>query len=166
MSLFLVGLLFFCAIFFSFPRMAQAQTALFGDQTVETQPDSNPLGTAEAFQTTASTSGQLNSVNVFIDAASSATGIVIGIYADANGHPGALVTQGNATQLATGTWNSITVTPANLTAGTKYWIAVLGAQSGTLVFRDNSAGSCASETSSQSNLTALPATWNTGSADR
>ncbi len=146
------------------PQEARAQTVLLGDQIVESVLDSNPAGTAEAFQATAFTSGQVTYINIFVDATSTATQLVIGVYANSNGHPGALLTLGSTTQLASGTWNAIAVTPASVTAGTAYWLAILGTQSGMPQFRDRQVGGCTSETSSQTTLTTLPSTWTTGTA--
>lgn len=139
-----------------------AQTVLLGDQTIESSADSNTAGTAEAFQTTAVASGTVANLTVYLDAGSNATKVYVGLYADNSGHPGALLTQASTTTPAPGTWNNFPVSAATVTAGTRYWIAILGTGSGTPSFRDRSNGSCSSETSSQSSLTALPATWTTG----
>jgi outer membrane protein assembly factor BamB len=137
-------------------------TVLFGDQTIESQRDSNTAGRAEAFQTTATATGTFSSMLVYVDASSTATKIYLGLYADNNGHPGALLTQGNSSSLTAGAWNTISVSSANVSSGTKYWIAILGTTSGTPFFRDHANGACKSETSSQTTLTSLPATWSTG----
>jgi len=134
---------------------------VLGDQTVETAIDDNALGSAEAFQATAAASGTIAKLSVFIDSSSTATTLVAGIYADAAGHPGALIAQGTKSQILAGAWNVIALPGAIVTAGTPYWIAILGTQSGKLGFRDRNGG-CISETTAQSNLTTLPGTWSTG----
>jgi len=139
-----------------------AQNVLVGDQTIESNIDSNATGLAEAFPATATASGQVGSINFFVDESSAATKIYVGIYKDASGTPGSLLTQGSTTQLAPGTWNSVTVSAVSLTSGTAYWIAILGTTGGTPYFRDRSTTTCHSQTSSQSNLTSLPSTWSTG----
>jgi hypothetical protein len=139
-----------------------AQSVLVGNQNIELNIDSTATGLAEAFPATASANGQIGSINVFLDETSAATKIYAGIYADANGHPGSLLTQGSVTQFALGTWNTVTVTPVNVSSGTSYWIAILGTTGGKPVFRDKSTTACHSQTSSQSNLTALPSTWSAG----
>jgi RHS repeat-associated protein len=139
-----------------------AQTVLVGDQAIESNIDSNAVGLAEAFPVTATTSGQVGSINLFLDESSASTKVYLGIYSDASGKPGALLTQGSATQLAPGTWNSVTVSAVGLTSGTAYWIAILGTTSGVPYFRDRSTTACQSQTSSKSNLTSLPSTWTTG----
>jgi hypothetical protein len=139
-----------------------ASTVLLGDQTVESQVDSNTNGQAEAFQTTGNVSGSLSSITFYVNSNSTATELYVGLYADNNGNPGTLLTQGSVATPTAGAWNTVSMPSTNVTAGTPYWIAVLGATSGKLFFRDHSSGSCKSQTSSQITLTSLPATWSPG----
>jgi hypothetical protein len=134
---------------------------LLGDQTLYSGLDSNSAGKAETFRTTAVTSGTLSKLLTYVDSTSSATTLVVGVYSDLAGHPGSLLAQGSATPV-NGAWNTISIAPVNVMSGTSYWIALL-APNGTLQFRDRSCG-CAnpSETSAQTTLTSLPATWTTG----
>jgi hypothetical protein len=144
---------------------AASSTLLLGDQNVESQADASlPLGTAEAFQTTAIAGGSVQSLALYLDPTSTVSQVVAGLYADDGGHPGSLLNQGVGTQIVTGAWNSISLPATSLVAGTPYWIAIMGTNSGTLVFREATAGSCASETSAQNSLTALPSNWATGNA--
>jgi len=140
------------------PGSVHAQTVLLGDDAVENTVDSNPKGMAEAFQATASVSGQVSYLNVYLDASSTAGQIYVGVYSDSNGYPATLLTQGSSSQPLAGAWNLLPVTAMNVTAGTHYWIAILGTQKGTPKFRDREAGACKSVTSSQTTLTALPST--------
>jgi phosphoribosylformylglycinamidine (FGAM) synthase PurS component len=136
---------------------------LVGDQVVRTGKDENPAGQAEAFSATAVASGTLTSLTVFVDATSTATQLTVGLYASSGTHPGTLLTQGTLNSPVAGTWNTVPVPNATVTSGTTYWIAVLGpVGAGILRFRDTTVGTAA-ETNSQSNLTALPGTWSTGS---
>jgi beta-glucanase (GH16 family) len=139
-----------------------AITVLFGDTAVETTLDSDDPGSAEAFQSTASTTGTLGSLTVYLDSASNSARLAAGIYANAGGHPGTLLSQGTSTALQAGAWNTVSIPPVSVSAGTVYWIAILGT-SGTLYFRDTTNGSCYSENSAQSNLATLPASWMSGS---
>jgi outer membrane protein assembly factor BamB len=135
---------------------------LLGDQTIEASADSNTGGTAEAFRTTGTTTGTLSQLSVYVASTSAATKLVVGLYADSGGHPGTLLTQGTLSSPAKGAWVNVTVPAASVTAGATYWIAILSPSgAGTIQFRDKSGGG-ASETSSSSTLTALPATWTTG----
>ncbi|MCW3004482.1 MAG: PQQ-like protein [Conexibacter sp.] len=135
---------------------------LLGDQAIESSQDQNALGSAEAFQSTATAGGSLTKMSLYLDPASTAAKVTIGVYTDTGAtKPGTLLTQGSSTTVNAGAWNTITVPSTTIASGTKYWIAILGTQSGTIRFRDV-AGGCRSETSSSSALTALPATWTTG----
>ena len=140
-----------------------AAQVLLGDQTIEASNDSVSAGTAEAFRTSATVSGQVASLSVYVSSASTVTKLVVGLYASSGTHPGALIAQGSLNAPAKGAWDTIALTssPA-VTAGTTYWIAVLSPTgAGTIAFRDVVGGG-ASETSSQATLTALAPTWSTG----
>jgi hypothetical protein len=135
---------------------------LLGDQAIESSQDQNALGSAEAFQSTATAGGSLTKMSLYLDPASTAGKVTIGVYTDTGAtKPGTLLTQGSSTTVTAGAWNTITVPAATIASGTKYWIAILGTQSGTIRFRDVARG-CHSETSASSALAALPATWSTG----
>ena len=137
-------------------------SAIIGDQALENLIDNNPAGEAEAFPATANAGGTLVGLALYLDASSTASSVSVGIYADNNGHPGTLLGQGSTSQPVAGSWNQVSVASLTLTAGQHYWLAVLGTQSGTPQFHDRADGSCVSETSAQTNLTALPNTWTTG----
>jgi hypothetical protein len=135
---------------------------LVGDSTLAPARDTDPAGSAEAFRATAATSGTLDTLNVYLDASSNATSVRIGLYTDAGGHPGALVTQATITSPQPGAWNAVGVTATPVSATTVYWIAMLGT-GGTLAFRDHCCGGgTAAENSAQTTLTSLPATWSSG----
>jgi plastocyanin len=136
---------------------------LLGDQRVEAHTDSNSAGRAEAFQYIATASGSANKLYVYLDGGSAATRVIVGLYTTGPGDiPGTLLVQGTIANPVKGAWNSVTVSPVAVTAGTKYWIAVLGPSgAGIIQFRDVSSGT-KSQASSQANLTALPSTWSPG----
>jgi hypothetical protein len=142
-------------------------TAVLGQQTLKDSLDTNPIGLAETFPVTATSSGPINRLFVYLDPSSEGCTFAIGLYADSgSNHPGTLLTSGSiATNAsASGGWNVVTVPSVNLTAGTRYWATILNLpNSGNIQFRAHSGGPTAhSETSSQTNLTALPTTWSTG----
>jgi len=143
------------------PCSGTQPTVLLGTQAIGNQPDSNVIGMAEAFQASAVGCGTVASITMYLDAGSTAGKVTVGIYADSGGHPGILLGQGGSTQLVPNAWNTISISPVSVTTGTKYWIAILGTQSGTLRFRDAKSG-CVSETSASSSLTSLPSAWTTG----
>lgn len=139
---------------------------LLGNANISRSVDSNTAGTAEAFVTTARYSGQMSRLHLYLDFSSTASQVVVGIYTNRNGHPGILQKQAAITDLRAGSWNYVDVPPPpmSVTAGQRHWIAVLGPiGAGRIRFRDAASGP-GSETSSQHNLTALPATWSTGKA--
>jgi hypothetical protein len=138
---------------------------LVGDANVEGTRDSNKAGTAEAFTATAGSTGQVTRLHLYVDATSTATSAVIGVYSDRNGHPRSLLTRSKISGLSAGSWNYADVPTAWLAAGRRYWIAVLGPKgSGTLRFRDAGGRGGRSEKSKRKNLTRLPATWASGAA--
>jgi hypothetical protein len=143
-----------------------ATVVLFGSQTIQGNLDSNSAGMAEAFEYTSSQSGTVTKLSIHLDATSTASQVVIGLYADDGaGNPGALLTKGTITAPAAGTFNEVAVPSAAVTSGRHYWIAVLQPASagGTIGFRDVAAGGGPAKTSAQTTLTTLPASWATGS---
>lgn len=144
--------------------LARAATPILGNATVEPSVDTDGIGLAEAFKATASSTGTVNTLFVYGDTSSTATILAAGLYTDNGGHPGTLLAQGSLSGPVAGTWNAVSIPTTSLTSGTTYWLALLGASgSGYLAFRDACCGrGTASETSSQSNLSTLPATWSSG----
>ena len=131
------SLLLFLFLLFSAAFLSAG--VLLGDQNVESTLDSNADGRAQAFQTTASANGVLSSLSMYVDPTSTASHIEIGLYSDAGGHPSSLLTQAVFTPQA-GVWNTVSVPPAAVVSGTRYWIAVLGLGSGRPYFRDTMKG--------------------------
>jgi hypothetical protein len=137
---------------------------LFGDQALETVVDFNNAGLAEAYKSTATASGTLKTVKVYVDATSTATKLLVGVYSDVGGHPAALLAQGSITPPVNGQWNDVPVPAAAVASGSSYWIAILGPTgAGTIKFRDRCCGKGQpAETSFSASLTTLPAAWQTG----
>jgi hypothetical protein len=138
---------------------------LAGNQQLETGADSNSAGLAEASRTTASASGAVSALSVYVDAGSQATTLVAGIYRDTAGHPGTLLAQGTLNAPTSGAWNVVPIPAVTVTAGSAYWIALLSpAGNGTLRFRDRCCSGTGSllETSAQASLSSLPSAWTTG----
>ncbi len=140
---------------------AATQALLIGDTTVESNAGYLSSGRAKAFNFHARLSGTSAVMQLYLDPANTAGTVIVGIYSDAGGHPGSLLSTGLSLASLAGTWNPISVTSAPLVAKESYWLATLG-QGGTLRFRDQRYGSCKSETSAQGTLSALPTSWRTG----
>jgi O-glycosyl hydrolase len=136
-------------------------TTLLGNGTIEDLNDAVEPGMAEAFPMTATATGPLPALRVYLDDTNRATTLVAGIYADAAGHPGSRIAQGTVSSPQRGAWSTVDLNDASVSEGTRYWVAVLGS-GGTLAFRDRSDGSCSSETSGSSSLTSLPSVWASG----
>jgi outer membrane protein assembly factor BamB len=142
----------------------QNLTTLLGDGNVENTADDDSAGQAEAFSTTASASGSLTQLRVYVAQGTAPGNLIAGLYSASAGRPAQLLTQGTLNHPAAGTWNTIIVPATAVTSGTSYWIAILSpAGSGTLNFRDR-AGGGTSYTSSSANLTTLPGSWANGAA--
>ena len=147
------------------PSAGAAETRLVGSSTVESQADSSGAGEAEAFSQVAVASGVAEVASIYIGASNAAKTVVVGVYSSNGAHAGTLLGTGSATASAAGTWTTMPIGHVAITAGATYWLAILGV-GGSLHYRDHPGGSCASESSSQSGLTALASAWKTGSAYR
>ena len=136
---------------------------LIGTKTLAPWVDYNPQGTAEAFQMIPVKSGVVTSIQVYLDASSTATELVAGFYKDSKGHPGALVTQGTLSRLKSGAWNSVPIPVTSVTKAQPYWVAVLGSK-GQIGFRAQAgSGIGLNEKSASNTLTNMPRLWVTGS---
>jgi hypothetical protein len=132
---------------------------VMGDKTLEPWVDSKPQGVAQAFQTTPKKTGVITTAQVYLDASSTATELVAGIYRDNNGHPGTLVAQGNLSTLKSGAWNPIPIPVVSVTAAQPYWIVILGSK-GQIRYLDRvGSGNGLMETSTSKTLTSLPSKW-------
>jgi hypothetical protein len=147
---------------FSFTTPGSAPATLVGDTKIEAGQDYNAAGIAESFLYTATASGQVNTLSVYLDATSTATSVVLGLYANTlSDNPGTLLAQATITQPVAG-WNSVSIPSASITAGGKYWITILGPLGGGVVrFRDIDSGVKA-QISAQWNLSTLPSSWTSG----
>lgn len=135
---------------------------LVGNKTLGSTSISIPKGMATAFQTTATSTGMVNTITVYVDQNSSPTRLAAGIYTDNNGHPGQLIKGYDDIGAAkSGTWNTIQVPAIEIAAGQKYWIAVLSPD-GLINLRTNASVSAPNETSGSANQTGLPNLWVTG----
>ena len=138
---------------------------LLGSSVVQSAADGGSSGSGEAFQATATGSGAVVSLSIYVDATNTATMLVAGLYRDVNGHPGTLMNKGTRSSLIAGAWNTVSIPATSLASGQKYWIAVMGTGGGGLRYRDGAGGSnCHSESSSSSSMTTLPTTWSSGAS--
>jgi hypothetical protein len=140
-----------------------APIVLVGDSATEGSRDNNAAGSAEAFQYTARASGTASSLSVYLDTSNTATPVILGLYSDTGSNaPGSLLAQATISSPRAGAWNAAAIPATGITANAKYWIALLAPPGGgTVQFRDKATGN-SSQSSSQSNLSTLPATWSPG----
>ncbi len=137
---------------------------VLGNTAVEHGRDYNGDGIAEAFPFTSSSGGYTDQASVYVGGDSAATGLVVGLYADNGGAPGTLIAQAWLTSPVSHAWNNLPFPIAPVSAGTPYWLAILGT-GGQLNFRDDATdGSCQSVTSDPTSVMPTSFTdswWNT-----
>jgi hypothetical protein len=145
------------------PAAAQADSMLVGSNTTYSTANAIPANTAEAASFVASATGTSQREYIYIDGSNNtADRWIVGIYADAGGAPGALLAKNSKASYKLNSWNQITLRGVNVTAGTTYWLALLGT-GGQLGIRTKSGG-CS--LASQSGETTLAAAWGGSSAPR
>ena len=158
----LVGLV---ASFFAFSPAAWGESsarALLGDPTVESRHMALPGGRVEAFRMHAHASGRAATLLVFVDARSTATKVVVGLYRNAQGRPGELLGTGIVDAPRAGAWNAASLSHVpRLVSGRSYWLTVLG-EGGALRYRARLHGRCLGESSIKAHLSALPGAWSAG----
>jgi glucose/arabinose dehydrogenase len=122
-------------------------------------------GEAEAYRTVAEQSGTATELNLFLSNFSTASDLVLGLYADAGGVPTTLLGSGRIEDPLPAAWNRVEVDIPGIVAGHAYWIGLLNPSdgTGTLSWHDHAGGSGGPELEAASNsLGALPTTWATG----
>ncbi len=135
-----------------------ADTVLLGYDAVGLAAASSPAGRPESFRFTDRRSGSVSSIHVFIDSRNRAKSLVAGLYSNAHGHPGSLLTVGALNHPKAGAWNRLRVTSASVKSGHVYWLAVLG-RGGRLYFRAGKNGRCSAEMARQTRMRSLRSSW-------
>ena len=131
-------------------------------------------GTAVAFQTTATATGSMTSLSVYVNGGSTATPLIAGLYSNNQNHPGSLLAQGTLSNPVAGTNKVPLQSATKVIKGSIYWIAILnpkpasGSSGLLLQFSDAVGGALQpSETMiarQTTSFTKLPNTW-TGTTD-
>ena len=147
-------------------RFTGRRTVIGADTIGDNVSQASP-GRGEAYRTLAARSATVDRLRLYLDASNEATQLSLGLYADAGGTPGALLGSGIAASVRAGAWNEVELDQhPKLVAGRSYWIGLLNpaAGDGVLRWRDRAGGSGGGEeTIGGGDLSALPATWSTGS---
>jgi hypothetical protein len=147
---------------FTFNTASPRHSTLLGNSAIDERRTTIPPGQAYAFQYSAASSGLGAIIRLYVDAATSAPSIGLGLYADDAGVPGALLAQSTIERPTLGAWNSAPLPGVSLSQGSTYWIAVLNpAGSGTLAVR-GATGVGTSMPTVQNNLRSLPLSWLAG----
>jgi hypothetical protein len=143
------------------PPPPPTPTTLFGDSTILTHLDNNVAGDVEAFAVNATSSGSLAHLAVYLDAPLPSS-LAVGLYSDSGTAPATLLASKSLSTLAAG-WNSFDLGPVALTAGARYWVALLvpSGAAGVVNFRDGHSGP--SVWYGGHSLSALPGVWPGGS---
>lgn len=143
---------------------ALGPATLAGGTVVQAWPAVMQAGQAAAYPFTATGSGQADVLRIFVDAGTTAPAFRVGVYADRDGAPDGLLSQGSAPGLGAG-WKAVSLPPVSLVGGQRYWIVALApVDSGTLVLRDGGPASSGwvNVLSKSTMLAALPATFTSG----
>ena len=143
--------------------VASSPGLLVGNSAIQSSSDESVAGSAEAFQYTASASGTVHSLSLYVGAGNTVPAVVVGLYSSAGGNPATLATSAVIVSPAAGAWNTVEVAPVAMHSGSVYWLAAL-APAGTLVMRDIASGGGPTETSASASLSALPSGWSSGSS--
>ena len=139
-----------------------ASNGFAGDGAVESANDASPAGEAEAWKTSAATGGPVQSLSVYLTSSTTASNVLIGLYADGGSGPGNLLAAGTIRSIAKDSWNSVALaSPVTLTQGSTYWLALSG-QGGQVAYRDRAGVGTPAQTAAGT-YTALPSNWKTGS---
>ena len=85
-----------------------------------------PAGRAEAFAFRAQGSGRVGAINLHLGSRDRAKRLLVALFSDRGGRPGALMAAGSSSSLRTGAWNAVAVPATDISSGTRYWVALLG----------------------------------------
>ena len=122
-------------------------------------------GEAEAYRMVAEQSGTATELLLYVSNFSTASDLVLGLYADVGGVPTTLLGSGRIEDPLPAAWNRVEVDIPGIVAGRAYWIGLLNPSdgTGTLGWHDHAGGSGGPEFEAASNtLGALPTSWASG----
>jgi len=122
-------------------------------------------GMAEVYRTVAEEPGTATELHLYVHEDSTASALVLGLYADAGGAPGTLLGSGRIENPAPGAWNAVGVDIPGIEAGRAYWFGILHPEGGTgeLRWHDHAGPIRMPEQQSASrDLAQLPTSWEPG----
>jgi len=139
---------------------------VLGDNVHPDQFASLSMGSVQAVQTLATHAALLNQLSIELDARSGTGPLILGLYADNQGHPGNLLASGRISRPRPGQGNTVPVKALKLSANTLYWLAILHPYSSvdSAIVPGTGLMSGLTEVSNATTLTDLPPVWRDGIA--
>jgi len=101
-------------------------SVLLGERAIGSRRDHLNAGQSQAFALHALGAGTATGAEVYVDTRNEARKLLIGLYGDVSGHPGALLSSASLRTPKAGTWNAVALESSQLGAGGTYWLALLG----------------------------------------
>ena len=138
---------------------------MFGRRALEPSLDTVLPGHAVAVPFRNATIGIAVSAILYIARHTTAKSVELGIYTNADAHPGRRITSGSLSALKPGAWNTLHVRSVRVSPDRIYWLAIL-AHRGAVAVRDRPGGICRSQTSAERSLLSLPRVWTSGRSRR
>jgi len=122
------------------------------------------MGTVQATQTQATHGALLDQLSIELDARSGSGPLLLGLYADNQGHPGTLLASGRISNPRPGERNVVPVKAMQLSANAVYWLAILHpySSSDSAIVPGTGLLSGLIEVSLSTTLTDLPPVWREG----
>jgi glucose/arabinose dehydrogenase len=146
-------------------RRSYARRMAGGDVIGQRDVVSGTPGRAFVYRTQAEQSGTATELRFFVGNRSTATDLVLGLYAGTQTAPGQLLASGRIENPVPAAWNSIDIGVFGIVAGQWYWIGFLNPSDGAGVLQwHDFAGDVDGSELEAAGLThdQLPATWSTG----
>ena len=120
-------------------------TALLGSTAIQPSRARIAAGRVEAFRVSARRAGVADSVQIYVDAGTTARVLGVGLYADRRNSPGSRLVSGSLRAPRVGGWDTVPLSAARrLVAGRTYWLSI-SARGGPLHYRSRRRA-CASAT--------------------
>jgi hypothetical protein len=159
-----VALVFFAVVsalaVYAYTAAGSGATAVAG-VPAQASRDEPHAGQAEAFRLRPRTSEIADVVHIYLGVESTAGTVTVGIYSNAGGRPGALLSAGSGSSVDGHGWNVVRVGRTRLKSRRTYWLAVLSGR-GMHRYRSSRHKPCLSNLSVQTHLRKLPKRWRTG----
>lgn len=111
---------FFLLILLATSAFGQQPQVLLGKTKVGSSLGESQSGTAKAFPVRAVATGQVDSLSVYLDSSNEAPTVWVGMYTSHHGHPQTLLSKGVISNPISGQWNSVSLPPAQVSAGATY----------------------------------------------